>query len=131
MQQSTVSTSTDPRPAAAVGHVFLMARDANAAAERLRRVGVRVLVSGPGMAILELRGGTHIVVREDTRLSDAYRAEFDLMFDRADDAAAVFQQAGFEVGPIRRGSIHDTFRASAPEGFSLSVTSSHAGDRPV
>jgi len=128
---TTPVQTPDPRPSAAIGHVSLFTSDASAAATRLERVGVRVVVSHPGFAILELRGGTHIVVREEADLREPRAAGFDLMFDSADAAAERFRAAGFDVGPISRGSIHHSFRAVAPEGFALSVTSTHAGDRAV
>ena len=122
--------TTSGRPAAAVGHLFLQASDVERAARRLEVVGVRVLMVRPRMAILELRGGTHIVLR---RHSEAYPVEatFDLMFDDIDAAHREFQDAGFEVSSITNGGIHSSFRAVAPERFTLDVSSSHAGNRAV
>jgi hypothetical protein len=38
---------------------------------------------------------------------------------------------GLKPGKIRKGRIHDTFDLVGPDGYVFSVTSSHAGRRPV
>ena len=52
------------RPLAATGHLFLQANGARGAAERLVSVGLRDIMVRDSLGVLELRGGTHIVVRE-------------------------------------------------------------------
>lgn len=120
----------DVRPEAATGHLFLKASDVRKASERLESVGVRAIVRKDQIAILELRGGTHIVVRplEDESL---HEAPFDLMFDDIDAAHTRFGEAGFEVTGIEDGRIHRSFQATAPERFRVQVLDSHAGKRAV
>ncbi|MEN0060628.1 MAG: VOC family protein [Myxococcota bacterium] len=120
----------DPRPLAATGHLFLRALGARAAADRLIAVGVRQIMVRDTFAVLELRGGTHIVVREadDDGLQDA---AFDLMFDDLDAAHERFREQGFEVTEIETGRIHRSFYATAPERFRIQVLDSHVGNRVV
>ena len=54
---------TDQRPPVAVGHVRLNVVDVGAAARWLETVGLRPIVTRDELAVLELRGGTHVVVR--------------------------------------------------------------------
>ncbi|MEO1338639.1 MAG: VOC family protein [Myxococcota bacterium] len=120
----------DKRPLAATGHLFLNARDAGAAARRLVAVGVRKIVLRDDFAVLELRGGTHIVVRE-RKDDQPTEASFDLMYADLDAAHALFRAEGFEVTEIQNGKIHRSFYATAPEAYRIQVLDSHAGDRPV
>ena len=53
----------DQRPPVAVGHVRLDVVDVGAAARWLEAVGLRPIVTRDELAVLELRGGTHVVVR--------------------------------------------------------------------
>jgi hypothetical protein len=123
---------TDERPLAATGHLFLRAKGANAAAQRLIAVGVRKVVLNDSFAVLELRGGTHIVVRDQDEDADATSdASFDLMYDDVDAAHTRFLAEGFEVTDIKDGKIHRSFYATAPERFRLQVLDSHAGGRAI
>lgn len=122
--------SEDRRPLAAAGHLFLRASDVERAAKRLISVGVRAILVRETLAVMELRGGTHVVVRpleDDT----AHEAGFDLMYEDLDGARDLFAEAGFEVGPIAKGNVHRGFEATAPERFSIKVNDSHAGRRAV
>jgi hypothetical protein len=53
----------DQRPPVAVGHVRLNVVDVGAAAHWLETVGLRPIVTTGELAVLELRGDTHVVVR--------------------------------------------------------------------
>ena len=120
----------DLRPAAAVGHVSLRASSVPSATARLEAIGLRPIVTRDSFAVIEMRGGTHIVLRQSSA-EDVFDAPFDLMYDDIDAAHARLAEAGFEIGAISRGRIHHGFTATAPEGFRIEVTSSHAGKRPV
>ncbi|MEL6188183.1 MAG: VOC family protein [Myxococcota bacterium] len=121
----------DRRPAAAAGHLFLtIPEDVASASRRLVAVGVRPIAVQDAFAVLELRGGSHIVVRAGDVPRPA-PAPFDLMYDDIEAARSTFIEEGFEVTPIQDGRIHRSFRAIAPEGFEIQVVDSHAGDRTV
>jgi hypothetical protein len=59
-----MSQNLDQRPPVAVGHVRLPATDVAAATSWLETVGLRPIFASPELAVLELRGGTHVVVRQ-------------------------------------------------------------------
>ncbi len=74
--------ATDQRPPVAVGHVHLTVTDVGAAARWLETVGLRPIARMDALAVLELRGGTHVVVRQVERPTEpGTRAPFDLMVD--------------------------------------------------
>src|SRR5260370_16640102 len=77
-----MSQSIDERPPVAVGHVRLPATDVTAAERWLQSVGLRPIFADDGLAVLELRGGTHVVVRRSEQPPPTgSAAPFDLMVD--------------------------------------------------
>jgi hypothetical protein len=122
----------DRRPPVAVGHVFFAATDVAAAARWFEAVGLRPIASDEDFAVLELRGGTHLVVtRAVRRPRRGAEAPFDLMVDDVDVARRKFIAKGLKASRISRGSIHDEFNLTGPDGYSMAVLSSHAGRRAV
>ena len=124
--------TTDQRPPVAVGHVHLTVADVGAAARWLETVGLRPIVTMDELAVLELRGGTHVVVRQaEPPPAPGAGAPFDLMVDDVDDAHRDYAEKGLSPSPIRRGRIHDSFDLAGPDGWAFTVNSSHAGGRPI
>ena len=96
------------------------------------RHGMRDIFKGEDFGVLELRGGTHLVLsRAGGSIEPGRKAPFDLMVDDVDEARAEFTSAGVTATDITRGRIHDTFHIEGPGGYRFAVTSSHAGDRAV
>ena len=123
---------TDPRPPVAVGHVRLPCPDVTAAARWLEKAGLRPIVTMDGLAVLELRGGTHVVVRQtDQPPTPGTAAPFDLMVDDLDASHRDYQRKGFAPTPIKRGQIHDSFEVEGPGGWRFTINSSHASGQPV
>ena len=124
--------STDERPRLAVGHVSLEVEDVGDAYEFFVRHGMRDIFKGEDFGVLELRGGTHLVVsRAKGTIEPGRKAPFDLMVDDIDAARVEFTDGGVSAAEITRGRIHDTFHIEGPGGYRFAVTSSHAGDRAV
>ena len=124
--------SGDERPRLAVGHVSLEVEDVEGAYAFFVRHGMRDIFKSGNFGVLELRGGTHIVLsRSEVEVEAGRKAPFDLMVDDIDEARAEFTRAGVGASEITRGRIHDTFHIEGPGGYRFAVTSSHAGDRVV
>ena len=124
--------SNDGRPRLAVGHVNLDVEDVGDACAFFVRHGMRDIFKGEDFGVLELRGGTHLVLsRAGGTIEPGRKAPFDLMVDDVDEARAEFTSAGVTATDITRGRIHDTFHIEGPGGYRFAVTSSHAGDRAV
>jgi hypothetical protein len=127
-----MTQSADQRPPVAVGHVRLNVRNVAAAASWLETAGLRPIVTRPELAVLELRGGTHVVVRQaEQKLEPGTPAPFDLMVDDIDAAHRHYAASGLSPSPIRRGRIHDSFDLPGPDGWSFVVNSSHASGQPI
>jgi hypothetical protein len=127
-----MSQTVDQRPPVAVGHVWLPTSDVAAADRWLQSVGLRPIFADDGLAVLELRGGTHVVVRKvDPSPAAGSAAPFDLMVDDIEAARRDYAAKGLDPSDVSRGRIHDSFHLTGPDGYDFTVTSSHAGGRAV
>ena len=124
--------ANDERPPVAIGHVSIEVSDIAAATDAFVGLGMRQVHRGGSIAILELRGGTHLVVRRaEGAIENGRPAPFDLMVDDVEAARAGYVERGMAATEIDRGRIHDSFVVTGPDGYRISITSSHAGGRPV
>ncbi len=127
-----MSQTVHQRPPVAVGHVRLATTDVAVAAHWLETVGLRPIFASDDLAVLELRGGTHVVVRKAERpLEAGTPAPFDLMVDDIEAARRDYGAKGLGPSEISRGRIHDAFHLAGPDGHDFTVCSSHAGARVV
>jgi catechol 2,3-dioxygenase-like lactoylglutathione lyase family enzyme len=120
----------DPRPDIAVGHVRLLVGNVARTTDFFVKLGIRTIVAQADFAVLELRGGTHLVLRPWEKPDDG-PVPFDIMVDDIDAAYVRFKGHGMDVTDISRGRIHDHFEVQTPDRRALTITSSHAGDRAV
>ena len=122
----------DPRPEVAIGHVRLDVNSLDAACDLLERLGVRPVSRYESFAVLELRGGTHLIVRAgEHEIADGQMAPVDLMVDDVRATHARYREMGLEPSEIASGSVHSSFTIPFPDGYRLKITSSHTGGRPV
>ena len=127
-----MSQTVDQRPPVAVGHVRLSATDVAAAERWLQSVGLRPIFAGDDLAVLELRGGTHVVVRKaEQPPTTGSAAPFDLMVDDIEAARRDYAAKGLGPSDISKGRIHDSFHLTGPDGYDFTITSSHARGRIV
>jgi len=89
MKNMKEEAGADDRPLAAVGHVTLKVTDVPRAADFYSRLGLRMVTARDSMAILELRGGTHLLLfrARGTPRRGRIRS-FDLMVDDVDTLRA-------------------------------------------
>jgi hypothetical protein len=53
------------------------------------------------------------------------------MYDDIDAAHSRCQRLGFKASRVRATAIHRSFTVAGPEGYRVTINSSHAGKRPV
>ncbi len=127
-----MSKSGDPGLPVAVGHVRMDVNDLHPACDLLEGLGLRPVSRRNSFAVLELRGGTHLIVRAgDWNTEPGRMAPIDLMVD--DVAAMHVRCRDMGLGPseIASGSIHNSFTIPFADGWRLKITSSHTSGRPV
>jgi hypothetical protein len=76
------------------------------------------------VAIFELRGGTHLVVRKDPDPKPG-PADWDLMVEDIAATHADWSAKGLTVSEITKGNIHDGFTVTDPDGNTIEVSNSH------
>jgi catechol 2,3-dioxygenase-like lactoylglutathione lyase family enzyme len=120
----------DERPRVWVGHITLPTPDLPATRSFMVELGMRPIAEGDDFAVLELRGGTHLVLLP-TKEPASGSAYFDLMVDDLEGTHARLRALGLTVSEIEAGRIHRSFTVRAPSGHTLTFNSSHVSDRPV
>ena len=132
MKAVVMPEAVDQRPPVAIGHVHLHVTDVGVASHWLATLGLRPIVSSGDLAVLELRGGTHLVVIQAAQPPEPRTgAPFDLMFDDVDATHRVFEERGLCPSSIQRGRAHDSFEIIGPDGWVFTVISSHATGQPI
>jgi catechol 2,3-dioxygenase-like lactoylglutathione lyase family enzyme len=121
---------SDPRPDIAIGHVRLSVGNVADTTDFFVKLGIRSIVEQEDFAVLELRGGTHLVLRTWDK-PETHPVAFDVMVDDIDAAYTQLKGYGMDVTDISRGRIHDSFEIQTPDRRALTMTSSDAGDRAV
>ena len=134
-------------PPVSVGHVALTVGDLAASHGFYAAFGLRSLMKDDAMAILELRGGTHLLLfqrggdadfDDDSPVATAPADSIDLMIagrslEDLDTFRKALCAAGIKPGPIpkKRFYGHYAFRTVDPDGNAVTVSTSHASDQPV
>ena len=120
----------DERPHVWVGHVTLPTRDLPATRDFMVQLGMRPIAQGDDFAVLELRGGTHLVLLPSVEPTSG-SAYFDLMVDDLDATHDNLRTLGLAPSEIQSGRIHRSFTIDAPSGHTITLNSSHVSDKPV
>jgi catechol 2,3-dioxygenase-like lactoylglutathione lyase family enzyme len=114
----------DQRPPVWIGHTVLTVTDVGESADFWRDLGMREIERNDHVAVLELRGGTHLLLLPGTPPGDA-GAPFDLMVEDLDATHSEWTARGLDVSAIERGRIHASFTVRDPNGYRVTVNSSH------
>ena len=86
-------------------------------------LGLRSVHRGEDLSILELRGGTHLLLFPGE--PEGGPAPFDCMVDDVDATHASFVAKQLAPDDIVRGRIHDQFNVRDPDGYVVQFSNSH------
>lgn len=127
-----MANKTDRRPPVAVGHVSLHVKDVPSASAFMQVLGLRSVFEKDTFAVLELRGGTHLILNKSRKKIKAGEvAPVDLMVDDVNAMRDYCKSKKLKPSKITTGSVHSSFYVPGPDGWSIKITSSHAGNRPI
>jgi catechol 2,3-dioxygenase-like lactoylglutathione lyase family enzyme len=138
-------------PAAAFGHFVMKVADINNSYQFYTKMGLRPVGIFPDLAVIELRGGTHILLFNENdklpfSLSPSYlgqRGDFsnerlDLMIDSKSKSdlelyRTTLMENGLSVNEIAADKFfgHYYFQLADPDGNGITVYTSHTGELPV
>jgi len=126
------TTPPHDRPPVAIGHLSFPTNKVREATEFLIKLGLRSIFASENFAVLELRDGTHVIVKRiEEGIAPGTTAPFDLMVDDVEIARNQCSGAGMEPSAIEQGNIHHWFTIIDPSGYEITITSSHTGRRAV
>ena len=117
-------TAEDERPPIWVGHVVMRTSRIEESERFMRGLGMRFVERDGNAVILELRGGTHLVLLEEEEAA-AGEASFDLMVEDLDLAHQKCAALGGSPSAIQDGDIHRSFGVTEPSGHTIRVFDSH------
>ena len=129
-----MAKKTDKRPPVAVGHVSLNVKNVPEASEFMQLLGLRSVFENDRktFAVLELRGGTHLILNKSRKkIKEGDVAPVDLMVDDVKAMREFCKKKKLKPSKITSGSVHSSFYVPGPDGWSIKITSSHTGGRPV
>jgi catechol 2,3-dioxygenase-like lactoylglutathione lyase family enzyme len=117
---------TDERPTLWTGHLVLRGSDPGTSGGFYEKLGMRPVFRTDDFAILELRGGTHLVIHKDPD-APGQPAPFDLMVEDLEATHQAWSSMGVEVSAIVRDErdIHWVFTVTDPDGNTVVVSDSH------
>jgi catechol 2,3-dioxygenase-like lactoylglutathione lyase family enzyme len=134
-------------PPVAVGHLSLTVADLDASYRFYADLGLRTFDKDAAMAIMELRGGAHLLLFQHGGAEDgttdgpfdaAKAGAIDLMIaGRSREELEAFRSRLVDGGhapeaiPDRRFFGHYVFKARDPDGNEVTVSTSHASELPV
>jgi catechol 2,3-dioxygenase-like lactoylglutathione lyase family enzyme len=138
-------------PAATLGHFIMKVSDIDRSYQFYTKLGLRPFGRFPELAIIELRGGTHILLfGKDDELpfspssshlgqrGSFFNERLDLMIagkSRSDLELyrTTLLEKGLSVDAIAQDQFfgHDYFQLADPDGNGITVYTSHSGDLPV
>ena len=118
------------RPPVWIGHVGLKVHSLSNSEEFYMKIGLRLIFKNDAVCILELRGGTHMILSADAN-AESGDAEFDFMVENVDESHEFYKEAGLNVSEISRGDIHDWFFLTDPSANRITVNSTHVDDHSL
>jgi catechol 2,3-dioxygenase-like lactoylglutathione lyase family enzyme len=144
-------TMNNTLPAAAFAHFVLKVNDLDTSYQFYTTLGLRPFGILPELAIIELRGGTHILLfRKDDEVASSlnsshlgqrgasFNERLDLMIDgksRSDLELyrTTLMEKGLSVDAIAQDQFfgHDYFQLADPDGNGITVYTSHTGELSV
>jgi catechol 2,3-dioxygenase-like lactoylglutathione lyase family enzyme len=125
---------SDLRPPVAIGHVRLHCKDLEAARMFYLALGMRLCMSFPGVHVLELRGGTHLLlVQSPDEMMEILDPTFDLIVDDINAFREHLSTLGIAGTDITFHQLigHHRFFVTDPDGRRIAIHSSHTEGRSV
>ena len=121
----------DLRPPVWVGHIILETDRLEETEQFMRKIGMRPMVQKTDFAILELRGGTHLVLMAKPEVVTG-DATFDLMVEDLRATHQYFASLGLAPTLIEQvPPDHERFFVREPAGHLIAFFSNHVSGKPV
>jgi len=114
-----------------VGHIVLETDRLEDSEIFMRKIGMRPIVKKANVAVLELRGGTHLVLIAKPEIITG-AVQFDLMVEDLRATHQYFVGLGLSPTSIETVSAeHERFLVREPAGHIIAFFSNHVSGQPV
>lgn len=131
-RRGQLKITEDLRPLYAFGHVEMEVRDIRKSGDFFLKIGLREVVLEEDFIILEVRGGTHLILTPTKNdIASGADAPFDLMVDDVEAIHKLMSGLGLSPAPVEDNGIHRYFYVMEPGGHKVTVNSSHATEFPI
>lgn len=109
-----------------VAHVSMPTDRMEDSTQFMLKTGMRLVFEGPQISVLEMRGGTHLIIMLKDHV-EASAANFDLMVDDLHATHEKFTVLGLNPSVIegRPAIDHEVFTLREPAGNEITFYSSH------
>jgi hypothetical protein len=132
LERGHLEIAEDLRPLYAFGHVEMQVRNIQDSGDFFLKIGLREVILEETFTILEVRGGTHLILSpSDQGIAADTGAPFDLMVDDVAAVHKLMQSLDLSPTQIEDNGIHRYFYVMEPGGHKITVNSSHATEFPV
>ncbi len=141
----TVNGMDENKPELAIGHIVMHVADAVKSAEFYSKLGLRIVAKQPRMSLVELLGGTHILLSDEKAAWENMRAsrigakapdrkeDFELMIsggsrEDLEEYRDSLGKRGLAPKPIEDEMYHGhyVFQIDDPDGNTVTIYTSHA-----
>ncbi len=132
--QTKIRNNSDSRPPVAIGHVELFVTNVEQAVDYFVNLGMRHIHHDDDFVVLELRGGTHLVLETPENgvpISPEQTPPFDFIVDDLTGTRKRYVELGMNPSDIESVRIHSNFYLTGPDGYRIRVTSSHTSGKTV
>ncbi len=122
------------RPSAAIAHIFMKTPNVKKSLKFYLDLGLRKIWESPHMGIVELLGGTHILIfKQKEKFKKKPKANFDLMVEDFGGFYKLLKKKKLKVSRVQsdKRSGHEMFWVSDPDGRAITIFSSHTEGREV
>ncbi len=130
--------NAEDKPQVAVGHISLTVSNIEASHQFYVDAGLRSFAKGDDLAILEMAGGTHLILFPRGGPEEGQAQSLDLMIPgRTLDELTAYRSRltakGVAASPIPEQKFYGHYRFTAPDpdGHEITFFTSHASDLPV
>ena len=125
-------TDAKGMPEVSIGHVTLHTHRMRESVQFMQAIGMQMVYEGSEVSILELRGGTHLLLFPSEQ-AQSQDATFDLMVD---DLHALYRKLvdqGYKLSMIEKHPEigHESFAVTEPSGARIVCYSSHQTCAPA
>ena len=120
-----MAATADSRPPVWTGHLSLNTADLGSSVRFYEQIGMRRVAVFEQFAALEMRGGTHLAIRQNPDQAIPGPVGWDLMVDDIDATHDQWQAEALPVSEIVMESPHRCFEVTDPDGHIVTVRDTH------